>query len=432
MDLFDILANQLFYDTPPMKSFVLIHVLLLATMAAVFAQQRQTIAVKPMPDVLTMNDGSKVGNKSQWPARRQEILNFYTKEMYGQMPPRPTAMVFKVVEQNANALNGKATRKQVVVYFNGITNGPQMNILIYLPNKVKHPPLIVGLNFYGNQTVINDPAVLIDTSWVDTRAKGMVDYHATEASRGINTGPWPIEMIVDRGYGLATIYDGDIDPDFKGGFSRGVRALYPDLQGTGDNFSTIGAWAWGLSRAMDYFETDKDINPKQVAVFGHSRLGKAALWAGATDQRFVLVISNESGKGGASLFRRQTGEALRHLTGGFPNWFCTNFKKYNDMDADLPFDQHFLLSMIAPRPLYVASAVEDTNSDPEGEFLSAKGSSVVYSLLGKKGLPADSIPPLNQPVIGQVAYHIRPGKHDVTNYDWEQYLNFADLNFKRK
>ena len=397
-----------------------------------FSQQPAPALVYTLPDVLLMNNGTKVTAPAQWDKRRQEILGFYTKQMYGQMPPKPQNMVFKVVEQSKTALNGKATRKQVIVYFNGKTNGPQMTILIYLPNKVKHPRVILGLNFYGNQTIVADSAVLIDTAWVDTRPKGMVNYHATAASRGVNTGPWAVDKIIDRGYALATIYDGDIDPDFKGGFSRGVRALYPELQGIGDNFSTVGAWAWGLSRAMDYFETDKDINAKQVAVFGHSRLGKAALWAVATDTRFALVISNESGKGGASLFARQSGEALRHLTGGFPNWFCANFRQYNDKEASLPFDQHFLLSLIAPRPLYVASAVEDKNSDPDGEFQSAKACSVVYQLLGKKGLPADSIPPLSHPVMGQVAYHIRPGKHDVTDYDWEQYLDFADHFFKAK
>ena len=396
-----------------------------------YAQQPEQSTGRQLPDVLMMNNGQKVATISQWARRRQELLDFYTREVYGRMPPRPKNMMFKVVEQNGNALNGMATRKQVTVYFNGKTNGPQMNILMYLPNAVKQPPLIVGLNFYGNQTTTADPAVIIDTSWVDTRPKGMVNYHATAQSRGINTGPWPIEMIIKRGYALATIYDGDIDPDFKDGYSRGVRAMYPELQGIADNFSTIGAWAWGLSRAMDYFETDKDINSKQVAVFGHSRLGKAALWAGATDTRFALVISNESGKGGASLFIRQSGEALRHLANGFPNWFCTNFKKYIDKDGELPFDQHFLLSLIAPRPLYIASAEEDKNSDPGGEFLSAKASSVVYRLFGKKGIATDSLPPLSHPVIGQVAYHIRPGKHDVTDYDWEQYLTFADIYFKK-
>ncbi len=380
-----------------------------------------------LPDILTTSYGKKITNKTQWYARRKELLEIFSSQMYGQSPARPAAMTFKVFDNDTKALNGKAIRKQVTVYFNGKENGPQMDILIYLPNKLKQPaPVFVELNFQGNQSVNADPAIRLSKSWMAPKTKGTIDNHATESSRGTTSKLLPVEKIIDRGYGIATIYCGDLDPDFDDGFKNGVQAMYPELQGRGDNFSTMAAWAWGLSRAMDYFETDKDINSKRVAVFGFSRLGKTALWAGAKDERFAMVISNESGAGGAKLFHRNIGEKIRRLNTVFPHWYCNNFRNYMDKDSILPFDQHMVIALVAPRPVYVASALEDTNSDPEGEFWGAKAAEPVYKLFKKDGLPAGKWPAPNHPVIGQIAYHVRTGKHDVTDYDWSQYLDFAD------
>jgi hypothetical protein len=394
------------------------------------AQQK----VSNLPDVLMLNNGKKVTTAKQWKTQRKpELLQLFKREMYGASPGKPAGMTFKVFDEDKNALGGKATRKQVTVYFTGKADGPKMDILLYVPNKAKHPaPAILGLNFDGNQSVNADPAIKITTSWEDRGTKGVINNHATEAMRGSNASQWPLEMMMDKGYAVATIYRGDIDPDYTDGLSQGVRSLYPELQNRGDNFSTVGAWAWGLSRALDYLQTDKAIDSKHVAVFGFSRLGKAALWAGATDERFALVISNESGAGGAKLFHYTAGEGIRRLCTKFPHWFCTNFKKYVDQDSILPFDQHMVISMIAPRPVYVASAKDDTNSNPEGEFWGAKNAEAVYKLFGPYGLPADTQPPLNTPAVGRIAYHIRPGKHDVTDYDWIQYLNFADKYLKKK
>ncbi len=384
-----------------------------------------------LPDPLVMNNGKKVTGPKQWRDRRKELIDLFTHEMYGVMPGRPANMTFKVFDLNKQALNGKATREQVTIYFNGKPDGPHMDMLLYLPNGSVGPvPVVLGLNFSGNHTVAPDTGIRISTSWMEKSGKGVVNNRATELSRGDTASGWDVNMTLQHGYGYATIYRGDIDPDYDDGFRNGVQSIYPGLEGRGDNFSTVGAWAWALSRALDYLETDKAVNAKKVAVFGFSRLGKAALWAGATDERFPVVISNESGAGGAKLFRHGMGENIKRLCTSFPHWFCANFRKYIDRDTILPFDQHMMMSLIAPRPLYIASAEEDKNSDPEGEFLGALAVSPVYRFLGKPGLPVMQLPPLGQPAVARVAYHIRPGKHNVLPYDWEQYMNFMDKYFR--
>jgi hypothetical protein len=285
--------------------------------------------------------------------------------------------------------------------------------------------------------VIADPGVSLPTVW-SRGARGTPPgtvATAPESSRGSDSSSWQVEMILSKGYGLATIYYGDIEPDFNGGMKHGVRQAYlkpgesaPEPNGWG----AIGAWAWGLSRAMDYLETDKSVNAKQVALMGHSRLGKTALWAGAIDTRFAIVISNDSGEGGAAISRRMFGENVSGLNKNFPHWFCANYKQYNDRVDEMPFDSHMLIALIAPRPVYVASAEEDKHADPKGEFLGAVGASPVYRLFGKKGIEVDTMPAIHQPVGDVVGYHVRAGKHDVTAYDWEQYIRFADRHFGRR
>jgi hypothetical protein len=400
-----------------------------------------TSKLNQLPDPLTGNDGRRVTSAEQWLAvRRPELLKLAQEQMYGCAPERPKGMRFEVQEQAANALGGKATRKQVTIYFNGDVQGPKTELLIYVPNDTKGPvPAFLAINFWGNQTVNPDPAIRLPASWVESGKYPWVDlsvikeHRATEASRGINASQWPVQKIVERGYALVTFYRGDIFADSLLGneypddpLKTGLPGAYPELQGRDDNFSGVGAWAWALSRALDYLETDPAINVHKVAVFGWSRLGKAAIWAGAEDERFAMVISNESGKGGAALFKHLVGETVEHLNQAYPYWFCKNFRRYSKNEDALPFDQHEILALIAPRPLYVASAIEDTGSDPLGEFLSAQAASPVWRLLGETGLTSQNWPAVDQPLHGRVSYHVRSGGHDVTEFDWTQYLDFAD------
>jgi len=383
-----------------------------------------------VPDPLKTFKGRKVKNSKKWlKKRRPELLDYFTKNVYGEVPGELNISSFEVVEESPNALEGRAKRKQVELTF--VKDGKELSltILMYLPKSVKQVPIFTGYNFYGNHTITNDVNVIISEAWSrNNESFGIVHNQLTEQSRGVRNNRWAIDKIVEAGYGLAVIYYGEIDPD-KDDMTDGIHPFfYTDGQQQPASFEwgAISAWAWGLSRALDYFEKDVDVDENRVIVFGHSRLGKTSLWAGAQDQRFAGVISNNSGCGGAALSKRRFGETVWRITTSFPHWFCKNFEGYAKNEEALPVDQHELIALIVPRPVYVASAEEDQWADPKGEFLSALYATPVYNLFGKKGIEQTEMPEVNQPIQNTVAYHIRTGKHDVTDYDWEQYIKWAD------
>ena len=390
-----------------------------------------------LPDPLVLENGDPVRDAGTWYTRRRpEILKLFETHVYGRAPAPPKEMRFEITSIDKRALGGIAIRKQIAIQFSQDKDGPGMDLLIYLPAGAGKPvPAFLGLNFQGNHSIQTDPGIKLSTNWMGDRPEqGVVNHRATEDSRGAAATRWPIKMILDRGYALATIYYGDIDPDYDDGFQNGVHPLFykggQTKPGPGE-WGSIAAWAWGLSRAMDYFEHDESVDVRHVAVLGHSRLGKTALWAGAQDTRFALVISNNSGCGGAALSRRRFGETVKRINTVFPHWFADNFNIFNDNEDALPVDQHMLIALIAPRPVYVASAEQDRWADPRGEFLSAKHAGPVYELLGAEGAGTQEMPNVDEPVSGTIGYHMRTGEHDVTGYDWQQYLDFADRHFGR-
>ena len=390
-----------------------------------------------LPDPLVAADGTHVTTAAEWTAqRRPEILRLFENEVYGRAAKEKPALRFELTSKDGSALGGKATRKEVTIHVSTARGQLPLHLLLYVPKSNRPAPVFLGLNFQGNQAVHADPKISLCQSWILGKPEaGIVDHRATEKSRGVDASRWQVEQVVGRGYALATMCCDDIDPDYDDGFKNGVHPLfYRPGQTTpeADEWGTIAAWAWGLSRALDYLETDSTADARHVAVIGHSRLGKTAVWAGASDPRFAMVISNDSGCGGAALSKRVFGETVGLINEHFPHWFCRNFRKYNDREEHLPVDQHELIALIAPRPVYVASASEDKHADPRGEFLSAVHAEPVYRLFGKGGLGTDEMPAVDHPIGDVIHYHLRTGKHDITEYDWQQYLDFADRYLRVK
>jgi hypothetical protein len=361
--------------------------------------------------------------------RRPEILRAFATNIYGRTPRVVTQLRFETSSIEPRALGGLATRKQVTIRLFAETNAPWIDLLLFIPNDAPKPsPAFLGLS-YGNQGVDGDP--------------GIKPSRETTTKRGEHANRWPLEMILKRGYAIATFAGADVEQDRHGsgslqkpdGWKKGVRGYLlgksgrPDLDD--DEWGSIGVWAWGLSRAMDYLETDSAIDSKRVVVFGHSRTGKTALWAAAQDERFAVAISNNSGQGGAALARRRFGETVAASYSLSGIWYCRNYRQFGDHESALPVDAHMLIALMAPRPVYIASAEQDGWADPRGEFLAALHAEPVYRLFGLPGLGVKEMPAVDKPVGETIGYHIRTGDHDITPYDWQQYLNFADRHFRR-
>ncbi len=380
-----------------------------------------------LPDPLLLADGQRVRDASAWnKKRRPEIVKLFETNMHGRSPGRPAAMSFDVFDKGTPALDGKAIRRQVTIYFSADKNGPKIDMPIYLPAGATKPvPLLLCLNFSAN--AIDDPGAKLGEVW--SRDKTRVP-----ASGGLGFGKMKIDNFLAAGFGVATVYYGDIDPDFAGGIPFGVRALYlkpGQTEPAPDEWGAIAAWGWGLSRAMDYLETDRGVDSKRVAILGVSRLGKTVLWAGARDTRFAMVIASCSGEGGASLSRRNYGETVKNLNDRFGYQFCANYRKFGDHVDQMPVDSNMLLSLIAPRPLYLQTGDEDKWSDPKGEFLAAVAAEPVYRLLGKQGLGTDQPPPPGVAIMHTIGYHMHAGKHGTIPSDFDLFLKFMQMHFNK-
>jgi hypothetical protein len=409
----------------------------------------------PNLDPLTASDGTKITTKEQWLEKRKpELMKLFESEVYGKTPSQGLKMAV-LHGPKVEVFDGKAMRQTIHIRYsdeqfktdltvprslpepsrkNTRKNVLDVDLLIFTPTGLKNPaPAFVSLNFGGNHSTTEDPSIPISEAWFRNDKDGSyVNNKATEKSRGSSVRRWPYKEIIERGYAVCTAYYGDFDPDYDDGFQDGVHPLFykeGQTKPAADEWGSIGAWAWGMSRMADYLQGVPEVDGKKLISVGHSRLGKTSLWAGAQDERFGIVISNNSGAGGAALSKRIYGETVAVLNKSFPHWFCDNFNKYSDNEKDLPVDQHELIALMAPRPVYIASATEDNWADQKGEFLGGKLAEPVYALFGLKGLGVDEPPVPDKSVGDAIGYHNRTGKHDILLYDWEQYMNFADKHW---
>ena len=380
-------------------------------------------------DPLKLNDGKPVRDAKTWYAkRRPEIVEMFETQQYGRAPGRPADESFEVFDKGTPALDGKAIRNQVTIYLSKDKTWPAINLLIYLPAAAKKPvPMFLSINFGAVSNAVDDPGIKPSDIWdAKTNTKIL-------APKGRSFGRLNVEPLLSAGIGVATFYYGDVDPDYLNGFSNGIRARYlkPGQTERGpEDWGSIAAWAWGMSRVEDYFETDKSIDAKRVAIHGVSRLGKTVMWAGAHDQRFAAVIASCSGEGGAALSSRNYGETIAHLTAPtrYPYQFAENYAKWGGFPDKAPMDAHMLVALIAPRPLLLQTGSTDNWSDPKGEFLAGVAAGPVYKLLEKDGLDTDLWPAAKQPILHDIAYYMHDGGHGMVPSDWEIYVEFLKMH----
>jgi len=371
-----------------------------------------------LPPLLVTAEGKRITTAEEWTnTRRPQILALFANLIYGRVPEpqSPVKMEFEVKKTDPQFMGGKATRKDVLIRFANEQGQAEMLILVFVPNQATGPV----------------PAFM-KHSFNDTKSR---DFEAHPQQSGRLRNGWPLGEFFDRGYAFVAVYQQDLVGHNEVEFLNGIHRLF---YRKGQSFPKAHEWgvlsavAWGAMRAMDYLQTDGDVDATRVAIMGHSKMGKAALWTAAQDERFALAISAQSGCAGAALWRRRSGETLEKMVTRFPYWLCRNAWKFVNQEDDLPVDQHMLLACIAPRPVYVHSGVKDTWADGRGEYLSAYHAGAVYRLLGKKGLTSESLPPVGEAIIASdVGYHMRQGGHSIEMYDWQRFLDFADYHFKK-
>lgn len=389
--------------------------------APAFPDPSQLPSRPDLPDPLRMLNGERITSAQDWTTkRRPELKALFEHYMYGQMPaPEGT---FSVDRTDRGCLGGKATRKDVSIR---VSSGKVIPLLLVIPNQRQGKlPAFVGMNFCGNHTVLNDPTIALPKSWLPNSCAGCTNNQATDVGRGSQVDTWAVEQTIDRGYAFATFYAGDVEPD-RPDAREGVRSTRPDL-----DWGTIAAWAWGFSEAVSYLVSDPDIDARRIAVVGHSRNGKAALVAAAFDERIALAIPLQAGCGGTAPSRGRVGESVKQINDRFPHWFNAEFKQFNDHPDRLPFDQHCLIALCAPRPVLLPNAVEDQWANPKGQFEMLLAADPVYRLLGVEGIATREMPEVRKLVDSTLGYYIRPGKHSMTRDDWKVFLDFGDKHLR--
>lgn len=358
-----------------------------------------------LPALLKTLKGRLVNNSSAWEKqRRPEIIGLFEENVYGRTPKKFDSVRYRVTNDVPRAMEGRAHLKEVAITLWNKGKSVTVPVVLFTPNNRKKPV----------------PVFLL----INNRPK-----RNTDPTRAVKSTFWPAEMVIDSGYAIAAFNINDAAPDKKDTYQHGVLdQLFPEMLQKPDGMKAIGTWAWTASRVLDYFETNPDINAKKVAVVGHSRGGKTALWAGAQDTRFAMVVSSCSGSSGASLARRKYGETVSLINKQFGYWFNDNYKNYsNDVNA-LPVDQHMLIGLIAPRPVYTTNAVEDRWADPVGSYLSVVNALPAYRLYNPQLTLPVTFPATNKPIMQSViGYHFREGKHDLNLYDWAEVLRFAGM-----
>lgn len=418
--------------------FTLAATMTLSAFAADFPPFEKLPAQAAPPDPLLSQDGSRIASKEAWASKRApELRALFRHYMYGQQPPA-AEVKGKTLRTDPAALGGKATLKEVMV---DIGKGEPIHLLIVVPNRREKPaPCFLGLNFSGNYALVTDPLVQMPRGWVSEKYAGAPNNRAGEAGRGKQVDAWAIEQSIDRGYAVATFFNSDVVPDKIGLAQEKLQGFLPEgmAADAADAPATIMVWAWAFSRMVDYLVTDKDIDARRIAVVGHSRNGKTALLAAAFDERIAMAIPSQAGCGGTAPSRvsaemaalqangRPLAETVAVINKAFPHWFCGNFKPFGAAPEKLPFDQHELIALCAPRPVLVSCAVEDVWSNPPGQFEMLKAADPVYKLVAGDGLGATSQPAIGELRASRLGYFIRSGQHSMTGADWKVWLDYAD------
>ena len=391
-----------------MKRHILL-IMLLSLTTALFAQNtdESKVGTYVLPELLKAQNGEDINSVEKWNAiRRPEILLLFEDNIYGRVPKDFDKIEFKVLAQDRNALNGKATYKKVAIYVVRNKKIITIQVNLFIPNNVRKPvPAFITIDHRGLETMNPSP----------------------------ENEFWPAEEVINSGYAIAAFDVKDVAPDHKTNYVNQILTkLYPEQIQQSNGMRALGAWGWGASRVIDYFETDKTIDAKKIAVVGHSRGGKAALWCGAQDKRVAIAISNESGNSGAKISRRNFGESIAAITKNFPYWFIPKYASFSNNEDRLPVDQHMLLALMAPRAVYVASAADDSWADPKGQYLSLVASQPVFNLFNYKTNLPDNMPANNEQIIQlPLGFHNRDGAHDMNMFDWRQFVKFANEYFKK-